>query len=170
LFISDDYGINGIGATNKKTETKNLVIDWFKVISGRKHEYKILESDSDFITKIEFYNSKRFFYFPEFKDIKAFSSLSDYQIEKSDYTEAMAKLKIIRMMKEANIKPDKYKKIRIEHEKREIHKLGKNIYSDLSPNIKILYDTPQDIMKNQRKENKYLNYLERAINGAGAKI
>jgi hypothetical protein len=165
LVISDDEGISGIGSTHKKTETKNLVIDWFKVISGRKHDYSILETDDDFVSKLEFYNSKRFFYFPEFKDIKVFSSLSDYQLLKSDYSEVMVKLKTIRMMKEANIKPDKYKKLRIEHEKREIHKLGKNIYSDLPSNIKMLYDTPQDIMKSERKENKYLNYIERAING-----
>jgi len=170
LIISDDEGINNLGSTHKKTETKNLVIDWFKVISGRKHEYQILETEDDFITKIEFYNSKRFFYFPQFKDIKAFSNLSDYQLAKSDYGEAMARLKIIRMMKDTSIKPDKYKKIRIEHEKREVHRLGKNIYSDLPSNIKMLYDTPQDIMKTAKKENKYLGYLERVINGWGTKI
>ncbi len=164
LIISDDYKINGLPSSNKKTNTKNLVIDWFRVISGRKHSYDRLESRTKFVQMVNFYSPNE----NNNKDLYTFSYLSDAQIAKPDYSEAIVRIKIIRMLKEAKIKPDSLRTLRIEHQKREVYSLGKNVYNNLSDNIKFLYDSPQEIMKNTKKENKYLDYLERIINAKRA--
>lgn len=147
LIISDDYGVNGLSLTDKKNSYSNLVLDHLELKTTKKI---VLEPQYNFRDK--FVNKL----FTEKKNLTCVSYITDENLYSSDYSEAIVKIKLKRLLK------INYTLLDI---KREIIPLGKKIYDDLPPNVKILYDPYDKILFETPKEHKYLNYLERILHG-----
>jgi hypothetical protein len=108
-----------------------LVYDWFNVRSGNNHDYVKLTDNDQFINKIHFYRPSRIGSNASMKDLVGQSNLHRSVLGDPNYTEGIARLKIIKMMKEAGIKGQSngYSKkgkrqhyaIKLEHTHREIH-------------------------------------------------
>jgi len=163
LVISDDYKVSGLPNSCGMTDSKNLVVDFFKTISGRKIFQDSTSGGHKFFPYwLDFYKSKRYINNPDLKDIACYSKLSNKQLQDVNYSHSMVKIKILRTLRYIRIEPDKGKKLSIIHERREIYPLGKNKYKDLPPNFIMLYDIPD--IKN-KKANKYFDYVKKCLNG-----
>lgn len=143
LLISDDYGIEGLPAPVDKTDNNNWVIDWFNVRQGMFHPLDYInDKEDDFVKKIYFYLSTRT-YNAEGKDLVAVSKIKDSDLNKDDFDQNIARIKVIKMMKDAGIKGIKrghlFYPVKLESTKRDVHPLGKNIYKDLPSGITMLY-------------------------------
>lgn len=146
LVISDDYGVEGLPPPTGKTDDKNWVIDWFDVNRGVLHPLDfIVDEKEDFVKKIYFYPSTRFYKNITKKDLLAVSKISDADLLNNDYDQSIVRLKTIKSMKASGIKgkwdktnecflPPKLTPLR-----RDIYPLGKNIYKDLPSSISMLY-------------------------------
>lgn len=146
LLISDDYKIEGLPPTQNKTNYDNWVIDWFDVLIGAKHDLECISDSDDFIRKIYFYPSTRGFKINLYKDIAAVSKITDEKLNDFDYSETVARLKILKMLDSSGIKGnwdktnERFTKPKLISTRRDIYPLGKNIYSNLPKSIEILYD------------------------------
>ena len=157
LIISDDYNVEGLPPSTGKTSDKNWVIDWFYVRHGTYHELDVItDYDSDFVKRIVFHKSERFYENNKRKDCLTVSCISDAELENGEGDQNFARLKAIKMMKANGIKGvwDKSNRCflspKLTSVKRDIHPLGKNIYDNLPPNITMLYDDADTILKLQR--------------------
>ena len=107
----------------------HYVYDWFDVKSGGKHDLDLLENnEGDFIKKIIFFKSRR----PNInrtKDAVAISVMSDKTLNDINYSEGIARLKTLDIMKKAGMRGTKngvnkrgtplYYALKIEHSYRE---------------------------------------------------
>lgn len=160
LIIFSDHAVHGLPLVQEQVESKYRVLDWFNVRSGMEHSYDALDDDSDFISRIHFYPSERFGNQKTErirKDLVAVSFLDREQLDDFDYSDTMAKFKIISMMKDAGIKgarngkdtynPDLYRyySVKIEATEREIIPNIKNYYED-DARFEFCDATPWEIM------------------------
>ena len=173
LVIFDDEKVSGLTATTKQEKSKNRVIDWFSVRSGCNHEVAHLVDPEDFINKIIFYPTKRSEN-RNLKDLYAESYLTDEQLTNFDYSETMARFKILKMMKEAGMRgerngrnpkyperssvPYKYYAIKIEPSERVIYSATKRFY-DPDSRFEFRYDTIDEALANTKKPEGYLGKL-----------
>lgn len=146
LYISDDYMFSGLPAPIGKTNNFNWVIDWFNVRNGTKHQFDFLiDEESEFVKKILFYYSDRFYKNAGFKDLMTFSKISDEHISLDEYNQNVARLKTTKMMMDAGINGvwdktnQRFKKPLLTSVKREVYPLGKNIYPYISDKVTFLY-------------------------------
>ena len=129
-------------------KNKVFIYDWFNVRSGNNHDYEILTDDDEFVNKVHFYTSKRVGRNKRMKDLVAESYLNEVNKQSIDYGEGIARLKVLKMMKEAGIRGQSngYSKsgrqqhyaIKIEHTHREIH----NDYKPMVPIKQLLLQEP----------------------------
>lgn len=175
LIISDDYLVEGLPPHIGKTNTDNWVIDWFDVNTGSIHPLDFIADnniDEKFVKKIYFYITDRIYKNSKKKDLVSVSKISDSDLLSFDYSETMVRFKTLKMMSDAGIKGkwDKtnqyFVKLKIYSAKRDVHSLGKRIYEELPKNIKVLYDTYENILSTTQVENKYFNFVKQqyAIN------
>ena len=127
------------------------VLDWFNVKSGMKHEHNfLLDKDSDFVNKVHFYTSERIDgNTRDYKDLVAESLLDENQINDASYSDSISRLKVLDMMRSAEIKGtgngkdtkgrQRYLPIKIELSKREIFPIKK--ISCKEEGEKIIIDT-----------------------------
>ena len=136
-----------------------------------KHQTQVLESDSDFVKKVIFYPSQRKGAQRTTMDMVAISYLTDEQINTLDYSENFARLKAKNMMKEAGLRgysngfsktkqATQYYAIVLEHERREAHTLGRDIYRNTAT-IAHHLDKEQDI--DVVKVNKQLQTIGKRL-------
>jgi hypothetical protein len=168
LLISDDYNVEGLPPSNRKTSNDNWVIDWFNVNIGCIHPHDIMIDESDnFVKKVYFYISKRQYKNATKKDLVGVSKISDDNLKLFDYSETMARFKILKMMNNVGIKGkwdktnQRYVKPRIYSTHRDVYQLGKNIYEDLPSNIKILHDSHDKILSDNEVENEYFSFIKK---------
>jgi len=144
LYISDDYKVDGLPFEHYYTSDKLLLHDYFKVLSGTNHEYDILESNDSLITKLYFYKSDRQSNHFICKDCVGVSLIESTDLSHEDYSQGIARIKALKMMKDAGIKGRANGKIHInrpvaiEHIKREFFSIGKTIYTNLENNMQML--------------------------------
>jgi len=101
IKITADEIINFDSIWNDKV----FMIDWFNVRSGNNHSHeKIYDHEESFIKEINFYKSKRFGVNGKVKDIMAVSDLLADQVKSVNYSEGIARLKVMSMMSEAGIR------------------------------------------------------------------
>ena len=149
------------GVAFEEVDYNNLnVYDWFHVRSGNNHNYnKITDAEYNFVHTLYFYQPTRIGSNSSKKDVCAASSLSKNELLGVDYTEGMARLKALKMMKNAGIKGQSngyapsgkhnYYAINIEHTHREtVH------------NYKPKYSLG-DIVNNRNKEGKSWNLAKK---------
>ena len=159
LIIFDEVGIQNLPPLEKKVEKTYKVYDWLLAKKGKKHEYRLLESDDDFVKEIIFYPSFQRGANKTWLDPVAISYLTEEQLPDVNYGENLARLKVTSMMKEAGIrgpangfdtrKPDRrlYYAVKIEHDKREVITIGRDQYKS-TDTIKFNHQTEEEIEKN----------------------
>jgi len=173
LIIFDDAGVYGIGDPITQLDKKKMVYDWFSVRSGMKHRYDVIESDSEFVSKIIFYRSSRIDGDHDFKDAVAVSNLTDKQLIEYEFSDVNSRFKSTYMMKKAGIRgarngrdmrnKEKYKyyAVKIENTKREIESV-RNYYNP-TENIIFNYDSVYDIISHTHPKQTYATKLIRRI-------
>jgi hypothetical protein len=134
LRIFDVENIFGITQPMKQ-DKKYQVVDWVDVKSGMVHQYDFLKSSIDFVREIYFYPSERIDGKSNKKDLTSVSYLDEKQLNDFDFSDTMAKFKIMKIMKRAGIRgarngkdvlrPDQYKyyALNIKPRKRELREL-----------------------------------------------
>jgi len=162
LVVFDDKSIRGLPKVKDQQVGRCKVIDWFHVRSGMEHDHDLFETEDDFIQKVIFYPSERFGNQTSGrmrKDLVAISHLDEDQINNFDYSDTMAKFKIVQMMKDAGIKgarngrdtynPNiyRYYSPKIEAVEREIIRDIKSFYHD-DERFQFHYETPEEIIEN----------------------
>jgi hypothetical protein len=173
LVIFNDEKVSGLTAATKQEKGKNRVIDWFNVRSGCNHDVDHLVDTDDFINKIIFYPTKRGEN-KNLKDLYAESYLTDEELKDFDYSETMARFKIVKMMKAAGMRgerngknpkyperssvPYKYYAIKIEPSERVVYLATKKFYEP-DPRFEFRYDTIEEALANTKKPEGYLGKL-----------
>jgi len=170
LVIFDDKEIKGLPRITKEEKETSRVIDWVNVRSGCGHSIDRLEDDGDdFIKEIIFYPSERTDN-NIWKDLVAISYLTDEQLKDFDYSDTMAKFKIIKMMKEAGIRGArngrdqkrpgyyKYYAVKVEPAEREVYPNNIRYYEE-DERFEFCYDSVEDIISNGEKPIGYLAKL-----------
>ena len=163
LRIFDDEKISGL-QPHKKSFAKYKVLDWVNVHSGMIHEYDFLNSSIDFVRDIHFYPSNRIDGRHDKKDLVAVSYLSEDQLKDFDFSDTVAKFKILKLMKQAGIRgarngrdqlnPNKYKyySLKARTTKREIMK-GKMPKYENEENIIFDYRTEEQVLEEESKNH-----------------
>lgn len=176
LVIFDDTRVSGLPMAKERKEGKCRVLDWFNVRSGMEHEHNIFETESDFIKTVHFYPSDRFGEQKKSrirKDLVAVSYLDQQQLNDFDYSDTMARFKILDMMKKAGIKgarngrdtynPNiyRYYSAKIEPTQRQIIPNIKTFYEE-DDRFEFRYDTPEEIIENYKCDSQ--NYTSKTNN------
>jgi hypothetical protein len=137
LYIADDYKLEGLPIVIGKTSDDNLVTDFFNVLSGKNENITELPIKDNMIKSIIFYRKSD----RDIRDCYCISYIKDKNLEKFEYSQSYARLKINNLMIENGFKGrwdsrnNMFKKVIIQSAERIITPLGKNIYEDLPENI-----------------------------------
>jgi hypothetical protein len=165
LYISDDYEITGLPTVISKTTKQNCVIDWFDAVRGCTHDLEIIKNDNDYVKFIHFYITSRILFNKSKRDCLSVSVIDDENLNLFEYSQTSIGFETVRLMKNAGIKGkwdktnNKHKSLKLVSRKREIHPLGKNIYQDLPSNISMLYSSYEEILKQPRTQDEYLEMV-----------
>ena len=180
LVIFDDTNVYGLPLIREKKVEKSRVLDWFDVRSGMEHQHDYFESEQDFVKEVIFYPSDRFGNQSSGrirKDLVSVSYLDEAQVRDFEYSDTMARFKILQMMKDAGIKGARngrdtnnpklyrYYSPKIEATQRQIIPDVTNYY-EKDPRFEFRYDTPEEIVEEFDKEpdsyaSKLLNLLNK---------
>ncbi len=176
LIIFNDTGVYGLPPIKRKEIGKSRVLDWFDVRSGMEHDHDMFKTEDDFVRQVIFYPSDRFGNQASGrirKDLVAVSFLDKEQINDFEYSDTMARFKILQMMKDAGIRgarngrdvnnPEVYRYYspKIEATQREIIPDVTNYYEE-DPRFEFRYETPEEIIKEFDKEPD--SYASKLIN------
>lgn len=88
----------------EKEDTVFEVVDWVNVRSGMVHPHWHLSSGDDFVNHVYFYKSDRIDGDHDKKDLVALSYMTRKQLQSDDFSETYVRLKLLDMMKTADIK------------------------------------------------------------------
>ena len=173
LVVFDDKEISGLPSVRKRKEGKNRVIDWFSVSSGCNHGFDLLEDPDDFINKVVFYPTKRSGN-NKLKDLYTESFLTDEQLQDFEYSDTMARFKVLKMMKAAGIRgerngrnplyperstvPYKYYAVKIEAAERVIYPTTERLYEP-DPRFEFRYDTAEELLAEASAPTGYLGKI-----------
>ncbi len=131
---------NQIVEFDKEKTDEIILYDWFAVRSGARHQYNALaDPTSEFCHTLLFHPSTRKSTRSDMKDVCAISTISEKDVDDPYNSETYARLKTLRMMKEAGIRGQSngYNKkglqlhyaVKIEHMYREIYYKYNNGFS-----------------------------------------
>tara|TARA_Y100000034_G_scaffold122819_1_gene168752 strand:- start:918 stop:1844 length:927 start_codon:yes stop_codon:yes gene_type:complete len=160
LRIFDDEDILGLAQPKEETK-KYKVVDWIDVKSGMVHPYDFLKSSIDFVREVYFYPSERIDGKSNKKDLVSISYLDEQQLQDHDFSDTMARFKILKMMKRAGIKgarngrdvlrPEQYKyyALNIKPRKRELRKLRLLNRYENEENLIFDYRTDEQIINDE---------------------
>jgi len=170
LVIFDDEQVKGLPRVEREEKEKNRVIDWVNVRSGCHHDIPhLVDHEGFFVNKIIFYPTDRSDN-KKHKDLVAISSLTDEQLQDFDFSDTMARFKIIKMMKEAGIRgarngrdvknPEKYKyyAVKVEPAEREVFKNNRRFYRP-DDRLEFKHETLEEILSKGQKPKGYLEKL-----------
>tara|TARA_R110002110_G_scaffold3737_7_gene19348 strand:- start:1511 stop:2341 length:831 start_codon:yes stop_codon:yes gene_type:complete len=88
-----------------QTKSNSLICyDWVAFNSGGKHEFDLIETEDDFVSKIWFYSSDRICGNTKVKDACAVSIINKDLIDDFDYSETMARFKVVKEMENRGMK------------------------------------------------------------------
>ena len=176
LIVFDDKDVYGLPLIKEKKVGKSRVLDWFNVRSGMEHSHDLFETQDGFIRKVIFYPSDRFGNQASGrvrKDLVAVSFLEEEQVKDFEYSDTMARFKILQMMKDAGIKgarngrdtynPELYRYYspKIEATQREIIPDVTNYYEE-DERFEFRYDTADELIKQFSEEPD--SYASKIIN------
>tara|TARA_R100000697_G_scaffold36898_1_gene48920 strand:+ start:2048 stop:2929 length:882 start_codon:yes stop_codon:yes gene_type:complete len=149
------YDQNAFNFVNEKTlaSDKYICYDWIAINRGGKQEIDLIETNDDFTKEMWFYPSDRIDGRTSVKDVCAVSILTEKQISDFNYSETMARFKLVHEMEKRGMKgpsngygPNgklKHYKIRATSVNRSVRKLEHKITPKTS-NIKIAQIIKED--------------------------
>tara|TARA_Y100001973_G_scaffold73579_1_gene107360 strand:- start:1320 stop:1904 length:585 start_codon:yes stop_codon:yes gene_type:complete len=93
---------NSVGFVKQKSLDDNtyLCYDYIAFNSGGKHEIDFIHTSDDFVSEIWFYSSDRIDGNTPVRDACAVSKLTESQLRDFDYSETMARFKVLKIMKD----------------------------------------------------------------------
>ena len=101
-YFGDD---NCTGLVEKEVaDTSYICYDWIAFNRGGKHEIDLIETDDDFVNQIWFYPSDRIDGNTRVKDACIVSHLTDSTMDEFDYSQTMARFKMIHEMEERGMR------------------------------------------------------------------
>ena len=170
-YFGDD---NCAGLIEKEVANdSHICYDWIAFNRGGKHEIDYIETNDDFVKQIWFYPTDRIDGNSPVKDACVISHLSEDQIMNFDYSETMARFKMIHEMESRGMKGTfngycpkyghpKYYKFRTTYICREKHTIPQSARPSASK-IKIAKardeDLIKDLSKSSRNYQKIIEYL-----------
>ena len=169
LIIFDDESVAGLPPISGEIKEKSRVIDWINVRSGAKHHHEEIRGEGDFVSRVIFYPSDRSDN-KKLKDLVSISYLADEEIHDHNYSDTMAKFKILKMMKSIGIRgtrngrdvknPEKYKyyAVKIEPAERVVEPNIKRYYEP-DERFEFRYDSVFDLLKEPKTPKNYLGKL-----------
>jgi len=177
LTVFDEEGLQGFAPPINQEVKKYQVLDWFNVRRGMTHSHDLLRSDSNFVEYVRFYPTMRLDgHHPDKKDLVAFSTMTQEEIDVWEGSEAHARLKILKMMKEAGIRgtrngrnplyPErssqeyKYYAVSIQHDYREKIPITRDKYED-TETVFHNYQTADEIFAESDDENNKYSYIDK---------
>ena len=95
-----DSNAAGFVRKNKLDEHSYVCYDYIAFNSGGKHEIDFIYTDDDFISEVWFYSSDRIDGNTPVRDACAVSKLTGSQLVDFDYSETMARFKVLKIMKD----------------------------------------------------------------------
>ena len=95
-----DSGASGFVRKNKLDEHSYTCYDYIAFNSGGKHEVDFIHTNDDFVSEIWFYSSDRIDGNTPVRDACAVSKLTESQLRDFDYSETMARFKVLKIMKD----------------------------------------------------------------------
>ena len=98
-YFGDDNSTGFIEKTNLDEEAY-LCYDYIAFNSGGKHEIDLIHTNDDFVSEIWFYSSDRIDGNTPVRDACAVSKLTESQLQDFDYSETMARFKVLKIMKD----------------------------------------------------------------------
>ena len=176
LVIFDDTNVFGLPLIKERKVGKSRVLDWFDVRSGMEHVHDSITTDDNFVKEFIFYPSDRFGNQKSGrirKDLVSISYLDENEINDFEYSDTMARFKILQLMKDAGIKgarngrdtynPEiyRYYSPKIEATQREVFPNIKNYYEE-DERFEFRYDTPEEII--EQFECDPNNYSSKLLN------
>ncbi len=103
-FYFGDDASHGFVLKSNIDEEEYLCYDYIAFNSGGKHEIDFIHTDDDFISEIWFYSSDRIDGNTPVRDACAVSKLTKEQMLDFDYSETMARFKVLKIMKDNGMK------------------------------------------------------------------
>jgi len=175
IYVFDDDVARGLPAPTQSC-TLFKVLDWINVRACGPHDLKVMKTDDDFVKEVHFVSFRRAIR-PE--NIVALSYLTPDQLKCFDFSDTMAKFKVLDLMIKNGIKgprngrntqdPTKYKHyaIKIESSYRKIEKASMHHYED-SDALKFMYLTDEDVLTRFKAPvGTYQYKTYQAMNGKG---
>jgi len=173
LVVFGNSGVSGLSPQLGQKKEKNRVIDWFNVRSGSRISLDGISGEGDFVSQLYFYPSDRHGN-KALKDAVCISYLTDEQLDSFDYSQTMARFKILNIMKEAGLRGKKNGKrrddplkinhyaLKIEASERQVEE---NIvrYYEPDPRFEYRYDTAIELIEQASRPVGYLGFLAEKI-------
>ena len=173
LRVFSDVNVTGLPDSSGHVD-KYQVIDWMDVRSGMLHPYDYLNNGGFFVKELYFYPSERIDGNTNKKDLVAISELEKKYLDDFDFSSTMARFKVIKTMKKADIKgarngrdmknPEKYKyyAVKVEPTKREVRKIYFPKYENKE---NLIFDrrTEEEIYESSDLSLGYCNKINRMI-------
>ena len=156
LYIFDDHEILDLPPHKDSTSKEIRIVDYFETLNTRKHCLESIQNRTKFMNQIIFvpknekYNTNK---------VIVVSYLNKNKID--DVPDSLVKVKLESYLDSIGIKlASQYKKVNIEHTKRDIIELGVNIYDDFD-NVEFAYSDPKIIymMNLRRVKIDYMKYF-----------
>lgn len=130
-YYFGDNNIQGLFEQKVLDNCEYTCYDWIAFNKGGKHEIDFIETDDDFVKRVWFYSSDRIDGNTAVKDACILSIMTDEQIGDFNYSETMAKFKLISEMESRGMKGQfngfgpngnpKYYKFKTTHTRRDKH-------------------------------------------------
>ena len=130
------------------------------------HNVKLIETDSDFANKILFYPTIRLDgNHPDKKDLVVISFLNKKQLNTVEYSDSYIRLKTLNLMKQRGIRgnsngKDTFYALQIEHSKREIRNIERNIYN-VTEKISFCSSSCEELTLENFSSDTYLSRMEK---------
>ncbi len=103
-YYFGDPNASGFVRKNKLDEHSYICYDYIAFNSGGKHEVDFIHTNDDFVSEIWFYSSDRIDGNTPVRDACAVSKLTESQLQDFDYSETMARFKVLKIMKDNGMK------------------------------------------------------------------
>ncbi len=171
-YYFGDANSSGFVKNKVLDSEKYLCYDWVAFNRGGKHEFDYIKTESQFVSEVWFYSSDRIHGKTKIKDACIVSVLDKKQLENFNYSETMARFKLVHEMELLGIKgrfngyskngKPKYYKFRTSSISRQKNK-RRNAYESKSENIEIPETNQKFLLQNLQEScvahDRFLKWL-----------
>ena len=150
-----DANTAGLVAQKSLDEHMYLCYDYVAFNKGGKHEIDYILTDDDFVSEIWFFSSDRIDGNTPVRDACAVSKLTEPQLRDFDYSETMARFKVLKIMKDNGMRgkqngytekgTPRHYDFRTSSIRREAHRI-RNGLTAASPDIEIKTDSEESLL------------------------